>query len=232
VQGNYIGTDGNQLLTAGLSSNYAQIGVEISGASNNTVGGTVPGAGNVISNGDRGIQIVPNTSNTPPSGNFVQGNYIDTNAAGTAALGAVLSIGIRLGGNVSHTTIGGTAPSARNVIAAGDIGITLEPNHASYPTANVVQGNYIGTNAAGNAALVSQSGSIGVNDDGSSNTIGGVDTNAPGTPPCWCGQSHFWLQFGGGPWLLRGSVPGQLDRHRCYRHPTDSQRRWGGGFWQ
>jgi hypothetical protein len=189
VQGNYIGTDGRQLLTAGLSSNNPVFGVLIINSGSNIVGGTSPGAGNVISNNGRCIQI-GGTNNSPASGNVVQGNYIGLNAAGTAfPIGGGPAIGIRLFGTTSHTTIGGTTPAARNVIA-GSLGITLDPGAGlSLPTANVVQGNYIGTNAAGNAALLPSGFSIGgVQDSGSNNTIGGVDTNAPGAPLAGAGN--------------------------------------------
>ena len=79
VEGNYIGTDVNG--TADLGNTLD--GVLIFAASSNTVGGTISGARNVISgNNNWGVRIVGAASN-----NSIQGNYIGTNASGTAARG-------------------------------------------------------------------------------------------------------------------------------------------------
>ena len=71
--------------------------------------------------------------------NLVEGNYIGTDANGTAALGNV-SVGIEI--FASGNTVGGTMPGARNVISANhEFGIFLND------IGNVVEGNYIGTDA-------------------------------------------------------------------------------------
>jgi CSLREA domain-containing protein len=140
VQGNYIGTDASG--TAALGN--GRWGIRSSG-SDNLIGGTAPGEGNVISaNGDDGIEIVGAAA---VQGNVIQGNYIGTNAAGTAALGNRGS-GIQTGGD--NETIGGTAPGARNIISGnGWNGI-----HIFGPTAGTrVQGNLIGTAVDGTTAL-------------------------------------------------------------------------------
>ena len=78
ITGNFLGTDVNG--TAAGPGNGDGVVIDNS-ASNNTIGGTGAGAGNVISgNSGDGIDI-------SSDGNFVQGNKIGTNAAGTAALG-------------------------------------------------------------------------------------------------------------------------------------------------
>ncbi|HEV8062133.1 MAG TPA: Ig-like domain repeat protein, partial [Gemmataceae bacterium] len=84
---------------------------------------------------------------------LVQGNFIGTNAAGTATLG---NLGDGIYVSSSANTIGGTASGAGNLISgngSGGIDIT--------GTVNVVQGNDIGTNAAGTAAVAN--GGSGVN---------------------------------------------------------------------
>jgi len=84
----------------------------------------------------------------PPLGddNVIEGNFIGTDATGTAALpnrsdGIVVSSG-------PNNTIGGTIPGARNLISGnnGD-GVVL------LASSNVVQGNFIGTNVTGSVAL-------------------------------------------------------------------------------
>src|SRR5207237_10263401 len=80
VQGNYIGTYINGTAGVGNSSD----GVLIAGAPGNTIGGTTPSARNVISGNDgRGVEI----ASSGATNNQVRGNYVGTNAAGTAARG-------------------------------------------------------------------------------------------------------------------------------------------------
>src|SRR5262249_14197721 len=128
----------------------AGVGVVISlSASNNTIGGTATGAGNVISGNDSyGIRIVDNNT----TGNVVQGNLIGTNLAGTAAIGNT-SDGIRIEGgtNTSNNVIGGTAPGARNIIS-GNAGNGIGLDGAGV-FATLIQGNYIGTDVTGTSAL-------------------------------------------------------------------------------
>jgi hypothetical protein len=112
VQGNFIGTDaaGNAALPNGTGI--------MAIATHLTIGGTTAGAGNVIAgNRTQGIRL------TGGSANLVQGNFIGTDAAGTAALGNGVE-GIAIG-DASGDVIGGTAPAARNVIAGNSTGISL-----------------------------------------------------------------------------------------------------------
>ena len=174
VQGDYISTDGSQRIAGSQ-------GVVIFDASNNVVGGTAPGAGNVIAGG-RGI-LIGGDSSTPVSGNFVQGNYIGTNAAGTAfPTEPAGDFGVWLAGNVSNNTIGGldtNAPGdpltgAGNVISGWPIDVIISPVAGFTPTGNMVAGNYIGTNAAGCAALVPNFGTPnGILVQGTNTTISG-----------------------------------------------------------
>lgn len=89
VQGNYIGVDSSGNRPAG---NYRQ-GVLIGpGTQSNLVGGTGPGAGNVIAyNGLGGIRI-------DSTGNQVAGNLIGVGADGVTQLGNQLN-GVRVGGD-------------------------------------------------------------------------------------------------------------------------------------
>src|SRR5262249_28750367 len=79
VTGNFIGTDVSGRLNLGNVHN----GVLVKDAPGNTVGGTAAGARNLISgNGFTGVLI----SDAGATANVVQGNFIGTNAAGTAAV--------------------------------------------------------------------------------------------------------------------------------------------------
>src|SRR2546430_15581350 len=77
-------------------------------ASATTIGGTVSGAGNVISgNLDRGITL-------DGANKLVEGNFIGTDVTGLQPLGNARS-GVEIGG--SGNTVGGTNNGAGNLIA-------------------------------------------------------------------------------------------------------------------
>lgn len=107
IQGNYIGVDA--LGVVPLPNNG--VGMRISGPTNNTIGGTAVGAGNVISgNEGNGIEFTVG----PANGTVVQGNFIGTDASGTLNLGNS-GTGIVLWSD--DVTIGGTTSGAGNIIA-------------------------------------------------------------------------------------------------------------------
>src|ERR1043166_3828671 len=178
VEGCYIGTD----VTGTVAVPNGGPGISI-GSSNNVIGGTTPAARNVISgNGSEGIEIeVFCCTGTTPSanGNVIEGNYIGLNAAGDAAIpngreGVFISTSSSEG-TVANHVVGGTEPGARNVISGNGIsgggtgrgnGITLGGS------GNVVRGNYVGVNAAGNAPLSNLLHGVAV--IGMNQTVGGV----------------------------------------------------------
>ncbi|MCU1268378.1 MAG: Na-Ca exchanger/integrin-beta4 [Acidobacteria bacterium] len=162
IEGNFIGTDPAGTIRHGNSE-----GVEIQRSTNNLIGGTSPAARNVISVNDYGIRLITGASATT-----IQGNFIGTNASGTAVLGND-SGGIYAGGNGSDV-IGGTTDGARNVIAGdqNNAGIYVASSGSSGAT---IQGNLIGTDVTGTIALGNFFG-IWLNFGGNS-TIGGL---APG----------------------------------------------------
>jgi titin len=164
VQGNYIGTN-----AAGTAAIANSGGLSItSGANNNTIGGTASGAGNVIS-GNTTNQV--HITDTGTTGNTVAGNYIGTNAAGTADLSN--TDGVRIDSGASANTLGGTTTSARNIISGNTTGVFIT---GSTTTGNVVQGNWVGLNAAGTGSLAN---SIGISVSTATATmIGGTATGA------------------------------------------------------
>src|SRR5207248_9859961 len=128
------------------------IGVLLHNARNDTIGGTAPGAGNVIAGQysppyGYGILIEGTIDGSPATGNRVEGNFIGTNAAGSSALGNAL-FGVVIA-DAPNNTIGGPAFGARNVISGnGSDGILVMGAAA---TGTVVQGNFIGTAADGSS---------------------------------------------------------------------------------
>jgi titin len=154
VQGNLIGTDVTGTQPLGNGGNGITL-TTLSGSGGvgiNTIGGTASGAGNVIAaNTGSGVYL----SGAITSRNVIQGNLIGLDRAGTAAL-ANGGDGVAVVNGASANTIGGTAPAARNVISGnGGEGVLLA---ASGTTNNLVEGNFIGTNAAGTLALVKCAG--------------------------------------------------------------------------
>ncbi len=174
VLGNFIGVDawGNAVLP------NSGDGVHLSNATGNTIGGTIPGARNILSgNLEAGVHV----SGTGSTGNNVQGNFIGTNAAGTSAFGNG-AFGVYLDG-VSNNGIGGSAPGSGNVIS-GNLG---EGVIIVYGSDNAVRGNYIGTNHDGTADIGnvlagvyiahSKNNVVGGSASGARNVISGNNTN-------------------------------------------------------
>ena len=143
VQGNCFGT--NAAGAAALANGAS--GIEIHYSSGNTIGGTASGAANVVSgNGDFGIEL------TGGSGNVIQGNFIGTNAAGTAAMSNG-NDGIALIG-ATNDIIGGTSSSARNIISGNtNVGNLADGIWISGGSGHTIQGNYIGTDVTGSVAI-------------------------------------------------------------------------------
>lgn len=162
IEGNFIGIDA---ATGARHRGNNIFGILVEGSDGNTIGGTAPAARNVMSgNGNSGIGFRAGSS-----GNVVLGNFVGTNAAGTAPLGNDFP-GIAVEDEAGGNTIGGTAPGARNVIS-GNLGhgILLMGTGGS----NVVRGNFIGTDPTGSVALGNDAFGLSVeNSDG--NTIGGA----------------------------------------------------------
>jgi titin len=164
IRGNLIGL--NAAGTAALANGIA--GVQIrDGASNNVVGGTTAAARNVISgNAGSGVR----TFGAGTDGNVIQGNFIGLNAAGTAAIPN--NVGVEIAGGSTHTRVGGAVAGGRNVISgnSGD-GVAISDVGT---TGAVVQGNFIGLNSAGSAALANGGDGVNVELGASGVIIGGT----------------------------------------------------------
>ena len=126
VEGNYIGTN----LTGTFALSNSLDGVSIA-ASSNTIGGTTSAARNVISGNRNGIQI------SGGSGTQIRGNFIGTNAAGTAGVGNSAN-GVVIGGS-SGNIVGAVGSASANTIAFnGAAGVAVLSG-----TGNSIQSNSI-----------------------------------------------------------------------------------------
>ncbi len=157
IQNNYIGV--NAAGTGALGT--MGIGIDVGGGTSNTIGGDGSQYRNVIATGSSSAAI--RLFGGGISGAAIQGNYIGTNAAGTAKL---TSGGISLT-SISNTTIGGNTAGKRNVIANSN----GDRIFVSGSTNITIQGNYIGTNAAGTAGLSGSSYGVDVATSGATNSV-------------------------------------------------------------
>lgn len=197
ISGNYVGVDVTGTSTFSGSDGVVLTGdgSTLGGASGTSPGGTCTGTCNVISS-PYGRVVVSG------SGNTVAGNFIGLNAAGTAVLGARTGYCLTVS-NAPGTTIGGTSPSARNVIAGCFEGIILSnsPN-------TTIAGNFLGTDSAGAAVPIPiDVGAYGVVVGDSDGTVIGGTTGVTPGGNCTgsCNVIAGWEAgiavgyFGGGP---------------------------------
>ena len=164
IAGNYIGSFGAAGVDLGSTETNLGAGISVGGA-NNTIGGLTAADRNVIGGNAEGVIV----TGTAASNNVIAGNYIGTDASGAVAV-ANTGHGIDINGGASGTIVGGSASGAGNVIsgnARSGVAIGAVSN-------TTVQGNTIGLNAAGTAALANAE--PGVKVWGASTTLIGGDT--------------------------------------------------------
>jgi hypothetical protein len=180
IQGNYLGTNlaGNALFPFASQSSY---GVVIFGSDANVIGtngdGTNDAAeGNVISgHNTAGILLEVGQPGELPDNNVIAGNRIGTSADGNTALlngrMGVFFIGAGTGNRIGTNSDGVSDTAERNLISGNtEAGIFVDGD------GNVIAGNYIGTNAAGNAPLGNGDGiRISASDN---NRVGGTAAGA------------------------------------------------------
>jgi parallel beta-helix repeat protein len=165
IQGNYLGTN----LTGQAALGNGGRGIDLSGATTTTVGGSSPGARNIISgNAMQGI-----TLHNEATGNVVQGNLIGTDVNGSTALGNG-GDGIFIE-NAPANNVGGSSAAFRNVISANNgAGIHFLDTAAHD---NFVQGNFIGADVNGTKDLGNLGDGIQIK-NAAKNIIGGTTTGA------------------------------------------------------
>ena len=166
VWNSLIGIDASGTTSLG----NGQDGVLVSGqASTNMIGYATSGDNNVISgNHTWGVYITDAGTN----GNTVANNFIGTNVTGTYPVPNTDN-GVDIVFGAQNNTVGGTTAAARNVIS-GNLHEGVLIGFAGTAN-NVVEGNFIGTDATGKNFLASeqQLDGVYVGLGAGSNTIGG-----------------------------------------------------------
>ncbi len=192
----YVGTTGNFVLgnliglkaggSGPLPNGAAGVGI-VDGAGGEIIGGTATGSRNVISgNVGPGVAIGPYGNTNGDSNNVVLGNDIGVGLDGSTPFGnAGPGVNIVGGtapgaaGQSSGNIIGGTTSAARNVISGNTgttgTGVSISGVNA---TGNVVEGDYIGTNASGTSAVPNAASGLQLTAGANANIIGGGQAGA------------------------------------------------------
>jgi hypothetical protein len=169
--GNKIGTN---VLGEAPVANDGQ-GVQILSSNDNSVGGGVTGAGNLISgNAEDGVQIASGAT-----ANFVQGNLIGTDITGIKTL-ANGGSGVDILQSADDNTIGGVPTNSStpgNVISGNQrSGVVISGTGTNQ---NLVEGNDIGTTLSGKAVLGNKGDGVDILNGAATNQIGGSAVAKP-----------------------------------------------------
>jgi hypothetical protein len=200
VQGNYIGLNAAGTERRHGLDYYSAIelgndsGPPTDGVHDNLIGGTAPGAGNVIASG----VVINNGAHY----NTVQGNLIGTDATGHVAVGAGEYTGVVMVNGAHDNLVGGTDAGARNLISGNFLGRNIQAvfiDETSY--GNTIQGNLIGTDISGVAPLGNYNGVVIY---GSNNTIGGTAPGA-GNVIAFNSNGGVKVRYGGTGNVIRGN---------------------------
>ena len=216
VEGDYIGPkpDGS----AGYGNPY---GIFIDNAQLTLIGGTTAAARNIISANGFGVWLHAGDTT------LLEGNYIGTDPTGMNAEGnSSAGIYAYYGNGGSRAMIGGLTSTpgtgAGNVISGNAKNIIIFEADLQ-----AIEGNIIGLNAAGTAAIGSSAAGIYVWDTATPFTIGGT---AAGAGNVISGNAGPGIELDGqsaaNPGPVENAVDrGQLHRHRHHRHHRHRQLR-------
>ena len=195
IQGNYLGVtaDGTTLLGTGSA-------ISLQNSDNNFIGGDTATARNIIASG---IGVNGDTVLGGGASNTIQGNYIGTNATGTAMVppGGTSGTGISLFTARNNLILGNVIAGFGNVAGSFGSGITISSGTPLPGGSNTVKGNLIGTNATGTAALpngtgISISSGMRPSDPVTSNNVIGGTT--PGDGNVISGNNGWGVRIIGG----------------------------------
>jgi CSLREA domain-containing protein len=189
VQGNYIGTDVTGTLDLGNSASGVRADDGTSAEANaagartspgpggdprpavapppNVIGGSIPGARNIISGNDQDGVFIQVESNLVG----IEGNFIGTDVTGTARLGNSGN-GIWIKFTPYQGTVIGGKETARNIISAnGGAGIKMGGDN-SFTQSTAIWANYIGTDVTGRSNLGNGQDGVLIANGASGNEVG------------------------------------------------------------
>ncbi len=149
VQGNFVGV--NAAGTA-IITNAGIFGIEVSGCTGTTVGGTIAGSRNVVGGNAAGIELDAASSN-----NTVQGNFSGVGADGVAKVGNRLHGIVLRDAGVQNNLIGGTAAGTGNTVGnngTGGIAVFGDPATNPQNTGNAILGNSVFLNGRNNPTFL------------------------------------------------------------------------------
>ena len=167
VAGNYIGTDSSGSKPIGNGN----CGINISGASKNTIGGTTSEARNIIAgNTEAGIAV----RDSGAEHNVIEDNYLGTDVSGTKRLDNDTGVVIRA--EAQFNTVGGTTVATRNLISGNkQHGVAIADPGTRH---NTVAGNFIGTDVTGTGVLGNGEDGVLIDIGADSNAVGGTISEA------------------------------------------------------
>jgi uncharacterized repeat protein (TIGR03803 family) len=157
VTGNLVGTD-----ASGTNALGNETGIYISAGTGNRVGGLAAASRNIVAGNLYGIYV------NVTAGSEILGNYIGVATNGLAVVPNTHGIYLY---HSLLTQIGSLTPGARNVISGNASGCYLNAGGS-----NLIQGNFIGTDASGTLPRGNVYG-VAVNES-VNNLIGGTDAGA------------------------------------------------------
>lgn len=164
IEGSYLGA-----AVTGQSARANGVGVIVADSRNNRVGGTTAASRNLISGNGAGVELRGPRSH----GNAVQGNFIGVNASGLAPLANGVGAGAYDAG--LENAIGGAEPGQGNIISGNSqSGVQIDSTRRL-----VIQGNSIGTDAAGGPLGNGRWGVFSL--DAAETAIGGTESGAGNT---------------------------------------------------
>jgi hypothetical protein len=148
IEGCFLGTSPD-----GLTAMALPAGITFGQHQNGRIGGTSPGARNLLATTGTGTLL--QSSFAPNNGSVIQGNLFCLDRTGLVPIGSanLSRFGIGLqggagGGNTSNMTIGGLTPAAGNVFACSDADLRLT-NMSDV----AVQGNKFGVDPSGTRGI-------------------------------------------------------------------------------
>jgi parallel beta-helix repeat protein len=215
VIGNYVGVRADGL--GQVSNGFCGVAIQ-NGAQNNRIGGTISGAGNLISgNADNGIYI----SDLGTSGNQVLGNIIGPNWQGTGIIGQGTN-GVVIVLGASNNAVGNGTVAGRNLISGNSFdGVRIEGTDTM---SNTIQGNYIGTNISGTAALPNGLHGVELIEGAHNNLVGGNRLSGQGNLLSGNRNHGLVINYGAHHNTASGNIigPDATGTYSLGNHP------WGG----